>query len=73
MKDYRVNYVVDDAMFGKLKNYGIDIEKNNGNNDHVLPVPATYVINSADKIVYVHFDKDYTKRPSVSTLLSAVN
>jgi peroxiredoxin len=73
MKAYQVNYVVDDAMFGKLKNYGIDLEKNNGNADHVLPVPATYVINSAGKIVYVHFDKDYTKRPSVSTLLSAVN
>jgi peroxiredoxin len=73
MKAYKVNYVVDDVMFGKLKNYGIDLEKNNGNTDHVLPVPATYVINRDGKIVYVHFDKDYTKRPSVSTLLNAIN
>jgi peroxiredoxin len=73
MKAYQVNYVVDDVMFGKLKNYGIDLEKNNGNADHVLPVPATYVINSAGKIVYVHFDKDYTKRASVNSLLDAIN
>lgn len=73
MKAYQVNYVVDDVMLGKLKNYGVDIEKNNGNIDHVLPVPATYVINSNGKIVYVHFDKDYTKRASVSSLLDSIN
>jgi len=69
MKAYGVNYVVDPEMYVKLKGYGIDLEKNNGNADHVLPVPATYVINRSGKIVYVHFDKDYTKRASVSAIL----
>jgi len=73
MKAYQVNYTVDDAMLAKLKNYGVDLEKNNGNTDHVLPVPATYVINSSGKIIYVHFDKDYTKRASVSSILTALN
>jgi peroxiredoxin len=73
MKAYQVNYVVDDAMLAKLKNYGIDLEKNNGNTDHVLPVPATYVIDRSGKIIYAHVDKDYTKRPPVSDLLSALN
>jgi peroxiredoxin len=73
MKAYDVNYVVDDAMFAKLKGYGIDLEKNNGNADHVLPVPATYVIDSSGKIIFVHFDKDYTQRPSVSSILNAIN
>jgi len=72
MKDYDVNYTVDDAMFSNLKGYGIDLEKNNGNTDHVLPVPATYVIGKNGKLIYVHFDKDYTKRTSVSTLLEAI-
>ncbi len=72
MKAYQVNYVVDDAMFAKLKSYGVDLEKNNGNTDHVLPVPATYVIDSSGKIIYVHFDKDYTKRASVSSILAAL-
>ena len=71
-KAYDVNYTVNDEMFSKLQKYGIDLEKNNGNKDHVLPVPATYVIDHSGKISFVHFDKDYTKRPSISTLLDAL-
>ena len=72
MKAYRVNYTVDTALYAKLKTYGIDLEKNNGNKDHVLPVPATYVINSSGKIVFVQFDKDYTKRASISSIAAAL-
>jgi len=72
MKDYKVNYVMDDALFTKYKGYGIDMEKANGNADHVLPVPATYVIDKSGKLIFVHFDKDYTKRPSVKTLLAVL-
>jgi peroxiredoxin len=68
MKAYDVNYTVDPSLYAKLKGYGVDLEKGNGNTDHVLPVPATYVINSSGKIAFVHFDKDYTKRPSVSQI-----
>lgn len=73
MKAYDVNYRVDDALNAKLKGYGIDLEKNNGNADHVLPVPATYVIAPSGRIIYVHFDKDYTKRASVSAILNSIN
>ena len=72
MKAYQVNYIVDPAMLVKLKSYGIDLEKNNGNTDHVLPVPATYVIDSSGKIIFVHFDKDITKRASVSSILATL-
>jgi len=72
MRSYDVNYTVDDALFAKLKGYGVDLEKNNGNKDHVLPVPATYVIDQSGKIIYVHFDKNYTRRASVSALLAAM-
>lgn len=70
MKAYDVDYRVDDPLFAKLKIYGIDLEKGNGNTDHVLPVPATYIINRSGKIIFVHFDKDYTKRASVSQMLN---
>jgi len=73
MKAYDVNYRVDDLLNAKLKSYGIDLEKNNGNSDHVLPVPATYVIAPSGKIIYVHFDKDYTKRATVSAILNSIN
>jgi len=72
MKAYQVNYVVDADMYAKLKGYGVDLEKNNGNTDHVLPVPATYVIDRSGTIIYAHVDKDYTKRPPVSAILAVL-
>ena len=72
MKAYQVNYTVDAELLGKLKNYGVDLEKNNGNTDHVLPVPATYVIDQSGKIIYFHFDKDYTKRASVQSIMAVL-
>jgi peroxiredoxin len=72
MKDYQVNYTVDDALLSKLNMHGVDLEKNNGNKDHVLPVPATYIIDPSGKITFVHFDKDYTQRPSIKTLLEKI-
>jgi peroxiredoxin len=73
MKAYDVNYTVSEQTFAQLNKYGVDLEKNNGNRDHVLPVPATYVIDRSGKIIYVHFDKDYTRRASVRAVLDALN
>lgn len=72
MKDYKVDYKMDDAMVTKYKSYGVDLEKNNGNTDHTLPVPATYIIGKDGKISYVHFDKDYRKRLPVSAILAKI-
>ncbi len=72
MKAYDVNYVMDQAQVSKYKGYGVDLEANNGNTDHMLPVPATYVIGKDGKLTYVHFDKDYRKRASIKTLLSVL-
>jgi peroxiredoxin len=68
MKAYDVNYVMDADMVNKYKGYGIDLEQNNGNTDHVLPVPATYVIDKSGKLIFVHFDKDYRKRASIKSI-----
>jgi len=72
MKAYDVNYVLDDKTVGIYKKYGIALDQNNGNTDHVLPVPATYVIDKSGKLVYVHFDKDYRNRPSVRAIADAI-
>jgi peroxiredoxin len=72
MKAYDVNYVLDLATVTKFKSYGIDLDANNGNTDHMLPVPATYVINKTGKITFVHFDKDYRKRASVASIMAAL-
>lgn len=69
MKAYGVNFMMDDATFSKYKGYGIDLEVNNGNTRHTLPVPATYIINRSGKIKFVHFDPNYKKRASINALL----
>jgi peroxiredoxin len=70
MKAYDVNYVMDQAMVTKYKGYGVDLEANNGNTDHMLPVPATYVIGKDGKLILAHFDKDYRKRASIQSILN---
>jgi peroxiredoxin len=72
MKDYKVNYTLDDATVEKYKSFGLDLNKSNGNTDHVLPVPATYVINQSGKIAFVHFNKDYTRRASVNDIMQVL-
>lgn len=70
MKSYDVNYVMERSLFERYKKGGVDMEVNNGNTDHILPVPATYVINKSGKLTYVHFDKDYKHRPTIKALLA---
>lgn len=72
MKSYDVNYVMDPTLFSAYKKNGVDMESNNGNTDHVLPVPATYIINKSGKLVYVHFDKDFKNRPTIKSLAAAL-
>jgi peroxiredoxin len=70
MKNYDVANAVDEKTIKTYKGYGIDFTKVNGEtNGNNLPVPATFVINQQGKITYRHFDKDYTKRPSVAEIL----
>lgn len=70
MKSYDVAFKVDDKTIEKYKTYGIDFSAANGaDNGANLPVPAVYVISKEGKIVFRHFDKDYTKRASVADIL----
>ena len=52
---------------------GININKASGNRDNILPIPATYIIDSNGIIIGRHFDKDYTKRMSVAEILNVLN
>jgi peroxiredoxin len=69
MKNYKVNFAVDEKTIEKYKGYGIDFEKANGTNGANLPVPATYIIGKDGKIKYVFFNTDYSKRASVKDIL----
>ncbi len=70
MKSYDVAYNVGSEMLAKYKKYGIDFNQVNGANGASLPVPTVYIINTSGIITYVNFNPDFTKRPSVSEIVS---
>jgi peroxiredoxin len=70
MKQYRVNYAVDENTITKYKGYGIDFDNANGTNGANLPVPATYIIGKNGIVKYVFFNTDYRKRASVLEILN---
>lgn len=53
--------------------FGIDLEKSQGNADWKLPVPATFIVGKDGKIFYEFVDADYTKRASAEDILSALD
>ena len=69
MKNYKVNFAVDEKTIIKYKTYGIDFNKANGSNGANLPVPATYIIGRNGKIKYRFFNADYKQRASVKEIL----
>jgi peroxiredoxin len=70
MKQYKVNFAVDENTIAKYKGYGIDFDKANGGNGANLPVPATYIIGKDGIVKYVFFNTDYRKRASVLDILN---
>ncbi len=69
---YKTTFAIDTATIEKYKKWNIDLENANGNKDHKLPVPATYVIGKDGIIKYVFFDKDYKKRAAVNDIINAL-
>jgi peroxiredoxin len=73
MKAFGVAFAVDEATQGKLKGYGIDMAKDSGNPDPVLPVPSVFVIGKDGKVAFAQSDADDKKRLSAKAVLAAVN
>jgi peroxiredoxin len=70
MKAYDVAFEVPENTITRYRNAGIDLEKNNGKNGKFLPVPAIFIIDKEQTIIYRFFDADYKKRPFVSEILA---
>ncbi len=70
MKAYGVAFKVNELTIKKYKLLGIDLDESNGNTDHILPVPATVIINRDGTIAFIHFDENYKNRLSVKEILN---
>jgi peroxiredoxin len=62
---------VDDELNERYLTYNIDLEKASGENHHVLPAPATYIIGSDGIINFAYINPDYKVRLHPDVLLAA--
>lgn len=73
MKSYDVAFLVADEYEEKLAGKkDIDLREHNQQEEAMLPVAATYIINSDGMISYRHFDPDYSKRADIKEILAAL-
>ncbi len=67
---FRVAFRVPDETAEQYKGFGVDLDKTAGNSQHILPVPAVYVIDKDGMIQFMHFNPDYKVRLSAEELLA---
>lgn len=72
MDQYGVGFNVTEDYVAKIQDMGTNIAANNGDEEAVLPVPATYVISENGKIAWRHFDLNYKNRAPVSAIKKAL-
>ncbi len=73
MKDYMVAFDVNEENIPKY--YGMITKKvaaYNEENNNVLPVPATYLIDQDGKISYVQYDPNYKNRSDFNEILESL-
>lgn len=69
IKAFGLAFRVDDGTYQRMLTFGVDLEKASGQQHHVLPVPAVYIVGKDAVIRFVHFDPDYRKRMDPSEIL----
>lgn len=69
MRNYNTAFKLDEVTIKRYKNKKLGLEEANGNDDYILPVPATYIIEEDGRISFVFFDANYKNRVTVRELL----
>lgn len=68
MNNYKVAFEINEQNVPNYLSFTLNkIKEYNENN--VLPVPATYLIDNNHKISYVHYNPDYSKRSNFAKIL----
>ncbi|NBB79965.1 MAG: redoxin domain-containing protein [Verrucomicrobia bacterium] len=70
-KAFGLAFKVDAETYEKLMGYGIDLEAASGQEHHLLPVPAVYIVDTAGRVRFRYFDPNYKERLSAEALLNA--
>ena len=73
MMDYKVAFEVNEQTVPKYyEKLNERLATYNDNNNNVLPVPATYLIDKSGKISYVQYDPDYKNRSDFNEILNSL-
>lgn len=70
MQDFGLAWKISDSLYHKYKDkYQLDLEWWSGNTEHLLPVPAVFVVKNGI-IQYAHVDPNYRQRLDAKVLLA---
>jgi len=72
MKDYHLFYSVDAQLLAVFKKHGLNLEEFNGKGRNVLPVPATFVIDTQGIVRAMHADVDYKQRMEPAAIIATL-
>lgn len=73
LKDYNLIFQVPDELAEKYKNeYKIDLELHSGRTDHVIAVPATFIIANDGQIIFAYANEDYKVRTEPQEVIDAL-
>ncbi|WP_299251968.1 peroxiredoxin-like family protein [uncultured Aquimarina sp.] len=61
-EEFNLAFTLPKDLIEVYKGFGIDLIKSNGNQDHQLPISATYVIDQDGTIIYDFIKEDYKER-----------
>ena len=68
-ESFALAFTLPDYLKPLYQQFGIDLEKSQGNPNWRLPMPARYVVESSGKVVAAEVNPDYTDRPEPSELV----
>lgn len=71
-KKFGLVWALDKDIKKVYKDFGIDLEKDQGNKDWKLPVPATFIVDKDRVVRYAFVDPDYTVRALPSEIIAAL-
>lgn len=67
-----IAFTLDEATLAKYNDYGIDLEQASGEDHHMLPKPAVFVVGTDGNIKFAYVNADYKVRLDNSSLLEAL-
>ena len=70
-RGFGIAFRVDDSTVERYKGFGIDLEEASGEDHHVLPAPATFIIGQDGIINFAYVNPSYDVRLAPEVLLAA--